>query len=192
MRIHQIIYTLNAFMEEKALFSNTLQVLVQNTNWSPEMFAAYFGVEENTFYQWLHGENIPSRAKQIAYIESIASFMDIDISRLADTLKKLELHQSTPNNNSFVDAMQSIDFSIFSKELIGKAMFGPHATASQAGSKVSNYKKRRGMPTVTLQKDLTESAARAIEVQFLTPFEKVTKVDDVEKLPKPEIPSFAA
>ncbi len=193
MRIHQIIYTLKGFMEEKTLFSNTLQILVQNTNWSPEMFAAYFNVDNDVVYQWLCGSNIPDRARQVAYIESIAAFMDIDITRIAETLRKLELHQSTPSNNNFVDAMQAIDFSFFSKELIGKGMFGPHATARQAGSKISNYKKRRSMPTITLQKDMTEGAARAIEVQFLSPFERVTKVDDVEKLPKPEIlPSSSA
>ena len=187
MRIYQIVYTLKAFMEERTRFSNTLQVLLGNTNWSAEMFAAYFEVDLKTFQQWLTGENIPSREEQVRYIESIAQFMDIDIELMADTLKKLELNHSSPNNDTFVDAMLALDFTVFNKEIVGKAMFGPAASARQAGTLISDYKKRRRMPKKALQADLSLGAAKAIEVQFLRPFESVTKVDDVKKLTKPEI-----
>lgn len=187
MKVQQVIYTLHAFTEGRTSFANTLRVLLQNTNWTDGMFAVYFGVELPTFQQWLDGENLPSPAEQQRYIASITEFMNIDIRKVADMLSKLEQHQKEPNNDAFVVAMQSLDFMLVDKDLLGKVVFGPHVKSSQTGSTFSNYKRRRGLPKRLLQKDITENAMRAIEMQILTPFEHIRHVGDVESLPRPKI-----
>ena len=187
MKIHQIIYTMQAFMENRTSFSNTLQVLISNTSWSDIQFAVYLEVDTKDFQDWVNGMNFPSMEDKKFYIQRIATLMGIDIFQMAETLKKLELHKRDPNNNTFVDAMQTLDFTVLDKGLVGKVMFGPHVPKEQTGTLISKFKKRRGLPKKGRQVDFTEGAMQAIEVQILRPFENTPKADEENEQQKPEV-----